>query len=190
MELAYEPSPVASLSEQIGTPWSETEIKLFFDAFREFGNDWERIASKLSGRDQRMVSAFHAMNASYLASSEASAQILVHIMADRHNQSLAEAAAANLHTIAAAANLLSAHDEAANHQKKAPKKSPMINSNGKLCRTSALSKTFKQDEGPAPSIATSRAKRIRKKKRIFRHASLGHFSPYYHTNKLPANEQQ
>lgn len=75
------------LSDLLGPPWTEDDLKKFYHAYRRHGRDWRKVAAMLHNRTVEMVEALYSVNKAYLSLPEgaASAAGLIAMMIDHFN---------------------------------------------------------------------------------------------------------
>ncbi|KAA8536869.1 hypothetical protein F0562_029347 [Nyssa sinensis] len=75
------------LSDMLGSQWSKDELQLFYEAFRNYGKDWKKVAGVLRNRSVEMVEALYNMNRAYLSLPEGTASVagLIAMMTDHYN---------------------------------------------------------------------------------------------------------
>ncbi|KAH7330857.1 hypothetical protein KP509_20G005600 [Ceratopteris richardii] len=75
------------LSDLLGPPWSEDDLKHFYQSYRRHGKDWKKVAATLPNRTVEMVEVLYNMNKAYLSLPEgaASAAGLIAMMTDHYN---------------------------------------------------------------------------------------------------------
>ncbi|XP_022150729.1 protein ALWAYS EARLY 2-like isoform X6 [Momordica charantia] len=64
------------LSDKLGPKWSKEEIKCFYEGYRKFGQDWEKVASSIYDRSIEMVEALYNTNKAYLSLPEGTASVV------------------------------------------------------------------------------------------------------------------
>ncbi|MCO5608511.1 hypothetical protein L7F22_062722 [Adiantum nelumboides] len=75
------------LSDLLGPPWSEDDLKHFYQSYRRHGRDWKKVAATFYNRTVEMVEVLYNMNKAYLSLPEgaASAAGLIAMMTDHYN---------------------------------------------------------------------------------------------------------
>eukprot|EP00250_Pteridium_aquilinum_P014030 c21731_g1_i1 orf=621-4265(+) len=75
------------LSDLLGPPWSEHDLKHFYQSYRRHGRDWKKVAATFQNRTAEMVEVLYSMNKAYLSLPEgtASAAGLIAMMTDHYN---------------------------------------------------------------------------------------------------------
>lgn len=75
------------LSDLLGPPWSEDDLKHFYQSYRRHGRDWKKVAATFQNRTVEMVEVLYSMNKAYLSLPEgaASAAGLIAMMTDHYN---------------------------------------------------------------------------------------------------------
>ncbi|MCO5597678.1 hypothetical protein L7F22_051759 [Adiantum nelumboides] len=75
------------LSDLLGPPWSEDDLKHFYQSYRRHGRDWKKVAATFHNRTVEMVEVLYNMNKAYLSLPEgaASAAGLIAMMTDHYN---------------------------------------------------------------------------------------------------------
>ncbi|MCH96934.1 protein always early 3-like, partial [Trifolium medium] len=46
----------------LGSQWSKAELERFYEAYREYGKDWKKVALAVRNRTMEMVEALYTMN--------------------------------------------------------------------------------------------------------------------------------
>ncbi|PSR92630.1 Protein ALWAYS EARLY like [Actinidia chinensis var. chinensis] len=74
------------LSDMLGLRWSEEELGCFYEAYRKYGQDWEKVATLVRDRSVEMVEALYVMNKAYLSLPEGTASVvgLIAMMTDHY----------------------------------------------------------------------------------------------------------
>ncbi|XP_009608701.1 protein ALWAYS EARLY 1-like isoform X2 [Nicotiana tabacum] len=73
-------------SDMIGPHWSEEDLTHFYQAYRKYGKDWEKVAAAVKPRTAEMVEALYIMHMAYLSLPEgtASAVGLIALISDHY----------------------------------------------------------------------------------------------------------
>ncbi|XP_058758503.1 protein ALWAYS EARLY 3 [Vicia villosa] len=64
------------LADMLGPQWSKEELKRFYEAFREHGKDWKKVALAVRNRTMEMVEALYTMTRAYLSLPEGTASVV------------------------------------------------------------------------------------------------------------------
>ncbi|ESR46581.1 hypothetical protein CICLE_v10000065mg [Citrus x clementina] len=75
------------LSDKLGPQWSKGELQRFYEAYRNYGKDWKKVAAQVRNRSAEMVEALYNMNRAYLSLPEGTASVvgLIAMMTDHYN---------------------------------------------------------------------------------------------------------
>ncbi|PSS24589.1 Protein ALWAYS EARLY like isoform 2 [Actinidia chinensis var. chinensis] len=75
------------LSNMLGTQWSKKELERFYEAYRKYGQDWEKVAGAVHNRSAEMVEVLYHMNKAYLSLPDGTASVvgLIAMMTDHYN---------------------------------------------------------------------------------------------------------
>ncbi|GFZ02984.1 trypsin family protein with PDZ domain-containing protein [Actinidia rufa] len=75
------------LSNMLGTQWSKKELECFYEAYRKYGQAWEKVAGAVRNRSAEMVEALYNMNKAYLSLPDGTASVvgLIAMMTDHYN---------------------------------------------------------------------------------------------------------
>lgn len=75
------------LTDMLGPQWSKHEIECFYEAYRNHGQDWKKVAGVVRSRSIDMVEALYNMNRAYLSLPEGTASVvgLIAMMTDHYN---------------------------------------------------------------------------------------------------------
>lgn len=75
------------LSDKLGPQWSKGELQRFYEAYRNYGKDWKKVAAQVRNRSAEMVEALYCMNRAYLSLPEGTASVvgLIAMMTDHYN---------------------------------------------------------------------------------------------------------
>ncbi|XP_031260660.1 protein ALWAYS EARLY 2 isoform X2 [Pistacia vera] len=75
------------LSDKLGPQWSKGELQRFYEAYRNYGKDWKKVAAQVRNRSVEMVEALYNMNRAYLSLPEGTASVvgLIAMMTDHYN---------------------------------------------------------------------------------------------------------
>ncbi|KAI3948066.1 hypothetical protein MKX01_014665 [Papaver californicum] len=75
------------LTDMLGSQWSKEELKRFYEAFRNYGKDWKKVAGVVRNRSTEMVEALYLMNRAYLSLPEKMASVagLTAMMTDHYS---------------------------------------------------------------------------------------------------------
>ncbi|CAJ2634347.1 unnamed protein product [Trifolium pratense] len=75
------------LADMLGSQWSKAELERFYDAYREYGKDWKKVALAVRNRTMEMVEALYTMNRAYLSLPEGTASVvgLIAMMTDHYS---------------------------------------------------------------------------------------------------------
>ncbi|KAL5783706.1 hypothetical protein ACOSP7_008735 [Xanthoceras sorbifolium] len=75
------------LSDKLGPQWSKGELQRFYEAYRNYGKEWKKVASQVRNRSAEMVEALYNMNRAYLSLPEGTASVvgLIAMMTDHYN---------------------------------------------------------------------------------------------------------
>ncbi|KAL2345684.1 hypothetical protein Fmac_006969 [Flemingia macrophylla] len=75
------------LSDKLVPQWNEEELKKFYEAYRKFGKNWNKVAAIVSSKSVEMVEALYKMNRAYLSLPEGVASVvgLIAMMTDYYN---------------------------------------------------------------------------------------------------------
>ncbi|XP_061337996.1 protein ALWAYS EARLY 2-like isoform X2 [Gastrolobium bilobum] len=75
------------LSDKLGSQWSKEELERFYEAYRNYGKDWKKVAATVRNRSIEMVEALYNMNRAYLSLPEGTASVvgLIAMMTDHYN---------------------------------------------------------------------------------------------------------
>uniref|UniRef100_A0A5B6ZU57 SANT domain-containing protein n=1 Tax=Davidia involucrata TaxID=16924 RepID=A0A5B6ZU57_DAVIN len=75
------------LSDMLGSQWSKDELQCFYEAYRNYGKDWKKVAGVVRNRSVEMVEALYNMNRAYLSLPEGTASVagLIAMMTDHYN---------------------------------------------------------------------------------------------------------
>lgn len=75
------------LSDKLGPQWSKGELQHFYEAYRNYGKDWKKVAAQVRNRSAEMVEALYNMNRAYLSLPEGTASVvgLIAMMTDHYN---------------------------------------------------------------------------------------------------------
>ncbi|KAK7284354.1 hypothetical protein RJT34_19099 [Clitoria ternatea] len=78
------------LPDKSGSQWNKEELERFYEAYRKYGKDWEKVASVVRSRSAEMVEALYNMNRAFLSLPEGvvSAVGLVAMMTDHYNMQI------------------------------------------------------------------------------------------------------
>ncbi|KAA8545133.1 hypothetical protein F0562_019978 [Nyssa sinensis] len=71
----------------LGSQWSKDELQRFYEAYRNYGKDWKKVAGVVRNRSVEMVEALYNMNRAYLSLPEGTASVagLIAMMTDHYN---------------------------------------------------------------------------------------------------------
>ncbi|XP_055813381.1 protein ALWAYS EARLY 3-like isoform X2 [Solanum dulcamara] len=74
------------LSDMLGPKWSDKDLTHFYQAYREYGKDWKKVAGAVKPRTAEMVEALYTMNRAYLSLPEGTASVvgLIAMMTDHY----------------------------------------------------------------------------------------------------------
>ncbi|CAI8610606.1 unnamed protein product [Vicia faba] len=64
------------LADMLGPQWSKEELKRFYEAYREHGKDWKKVALAVRNRTMEMVEALYTMTRAYLSLPEGTASVV------------------------------------------------------------------------------------------------------------------
>ncbi|XP_044482758.1 protein ALWAYS EARLY 2 isoform X2 [Mangifera indica] len=75
------------LSDKLGPQWRKGELQRFYEAYRNYGKDWKKVAAQVRNRSVEMVEALFNMNRAYLSLPEGTASVvgLIAMMTDHYN---------------------------------------------------------------------------------------------------------
>ncbi|CAL5198850.1 unnamed protein product [Lathyrus oleraceus] len=75
------------LADMLGPQWSKEELECFYEAYREHGKDWKKVALAVRNRTMEMVEALYTMNRAYLSLPEGTASVvgLIAMMTDHYS---------------------------------------------------------------------------------------------------------
>ncbi|XP_027192378.1 protein ALWAYS EARLY 3 isoform X2 [Cicer arietinum] len=75
------------LADMLGPQWSKEELERFYEAYREYGKDWKKVAIAVRNRNMEMVEALYTMNRAYLSLPEGTASVvgLIAMMTDHYS---------------------------------------------------------------------------------------------------------
>ncbi|WJX96119.1 hypothetical protein P8452_77365 [Trifolium repens] len=75
------------LADMLGSQWSKEELERFYEAYREYGKDWKKVALAVRNRTMEMVEALYTMNRAYLSLPEGTASVvgLIAMMTDHYS---------------------------------------------------------------------------------------------------------
>ncbi|KAL2459632.1 Protein ALWAYS EARLY 3 [Forsythia ovata] len=74
------------LSDALGPQWGKEDLSCFYEAYRKYGKDWEKVAGAVRNRSVKMVEALYTMNRAYLSLPEGTASVigLIAMMTDHY----------------------------------------------------------------------------------------------------------
>ncbi|GER33135.1 hypothetical protein STAS_09245 [Striga asiatica] len=75
------------LSDMLGPRWTTEELTRFYDAYRKYGKDWDKVAGAVRSRSSETVEAIYTMNRAYLSlpHGTASATAFIAMMTDHYS---------------------------------------------------------------------------------------------------------
>lgn len=75
------------LADMLGPQWSKAELERFYEAYREYGKDWKKVALAVRNRTMEMVEALYTKNRAYLSLPEGTASVvgLIAMMTDHYS---------------------------------------------------------------------------------------------------------
>ncbi|KAI9128525.1 hypothetical protein K1719_000008 [Acacia pycnantha] len=75
------------LADMLGPQWRKEELECFYEAYREYGKDWKKVAAAVHNRSLEMVEALYSMNRAYLSLPEGTASVvgLIAMMTDHYS---------------------------------------------------------------------------------------------------------